>query len=71
MDVAAGMCYLHSINLLHGDLKSANVLLRSCSVTDGDPRGFTCKVSCLPPPLFPCPVTLQSQPFQGFYRQEG
>lgn len=56
MDVAAGMCYLHSINLLHGDLKSANVLLRSCSVTDRDPRGFTCKVHCLLQPLLPCSV---------------
>jgi len=53
MDVAAGMCYLHSINLLHGDLKSANVLLKSCSATGSNPRGFTCKVSYLSAPFCP------------------
>lgn len=38
------MSYLHSINLLHGDLKTANVLLKSCSPSEEDPRGFSCKV---------------------------
>ncbi|EIE20426.1 kinase-like protein [Coccomyxa subellipsoidea C-169] len=45
LDIAAGMSYLHSINLLHGDLKTANVLLKSCPPSDGNPRGFTCKIA--------------------------
>ncbi len=46
-DISAGMSYLHSIGLLHSDLKGANVLLKSCAVTSSDPRGFLCKVRCL------------------------
>jgi serine/threonine protein kinase len=38
---AAGVDYLHTSGLIHGDLKTANVLLRS---TGTDSRGFTCKV---------------------------
>lgn len=48
MDVAAGMSYLHSIGLLHSDLKGANVLLKSSAVTPRDPRGFVCKVGHCP-----------------------
>ena len=42
IDIAAGMDYLHSIGIMHGDLKAANVL---CKSTATDPRGFTCKAS--------------------------
>ena len=47
IDVAAGMDYLHSLGVINGDLKPANILLKS---TDADPRGFSCKVhshSCM------------------------
>lgn len=44
IDIAAGMDYLHSVGVLHGDLKAANVL---CKSTATDPRGFTCKVGAL------------------------
>ena len=42
--VNAGMEYLHDAGLIHGDLKSANVLLKS---TGTDQRGFVCKVRLL------------------------
>ena len=36
-----GMEYLHAAGILHGDLKPANVLLKS---TSADRRGFLCKL---------------------------
>ena len=44
MDIASGMDYLHSLGVLHGDVKGANVLLKTTAPTAYDPRGFVCKV---------------------------
>lgn len=41
-EIARGMCHLHGLNIIHGDLKPENVLVRSSSV---DKRGFTAKVA--------------------------
>ncbi|GMH44384.1 hypothetical protein BSKO_12318 [Bryopsis sp. KO-2023] len=40
-DIANAMSHLHSQRIIHGDLKSQNVLLKS---SKGDQRGFCCKV---------------------------
>ena len=42
MDIASAMQYLHSQDIVHGDLKGANVLLRSCP---SEHRSFMAKVS--------------------------
>ena len=42
LDVATGMSYLHKLGIVHGDLKSANVLLKS---TATDLRGYHCKIA--------------------------
>jgi serine/threonine protein kinase len=40
-DMAAGMAYLHSLDILHGDLTAVNILL---AAADTDARGFRAKV---------------------------
>ncbi|BDA49709.1 probable LIM domain-containing serine/threonine-protein ki at C-terminar half [Coccomyxa sp. Obi] len=45
MDVAAGMEHLHSLGVLHADLKGANVLLKSAAMSNYDQRGYMCKLA--------------------------
>eukprot|EP00775_Hariotina_reticulata_P008839 gene8839-9018_t len=42
LDTASGLDFLHSIGVLHGDLKAANVLLKGST---RDVRGFACKIT--------------------------
>eukprot|EP00878_Enallax_costatus_P000820 GHUV01000946.1.p1 GENE.GHUV01000946.1~~GHUV01000946.1.p1 ORF type:complete len:1662 (+),score=542.75 GHUV01000946.1:226-5211(+) len=42
LDTASGLDYLHSIGVVHGDLKTANVLLKGST---RDVRGFACKIT--------------------------
>ncbi|KAK9824876.1 hypothetical protein WJX74_002458 [Apatococcus lobatus] len=41
-ELASGMAYVHSLGILHGDLKGPNILLTASSE---DARGFTSKIS--------------------------
>jgi serine/threonine protein kinase len=47
-DVARAMIHVHSLNILHNDIKARNVLLKS---NDRDPRGVTCKLGDFVSPL--------------------
>eukprot|EP00775_Hariotina_reticulata_P004708 gene4708-4959_t len=42
LDIASGLDFLHSIGVVHGDLKTANVLLKGST---RDVRGFACKIT--------------------------
>ena len=41
LEITSAMCYLHSCNVLHGDLSPGNILLAN---SDSAPHGFTAKV---------------------------
>lgn len=49
LEIASALAYLHSLNILHGDLSGGNILLTS---SNKDSRKFTCKV---PLPSALCP----------------
>jgi hypothetical protein len=38
------MKYLHSLSLLHSDLRGANVMLKSAVPSPDEPQGLTCNV---------------------------
>ncbi|CAK0736720.1 hypothetical protein CVIRNUC_000792 [Coccomyxa viridis] len=42
LEIASALAYLHSLNILHGDLSGGNILLTS---SNKDTRKFTCKVA--------------------------
>ena len=44
LELANAMTYLHSVDIMHGQLTGGNVLLHSSPVTAGDTTGFTVKV---------------------------
>jgi serine/threonine protein kinase len=51
LELADALAYLHSVDVMHGDLTGGNVLLHSSPITPTDPRGFIVKVWRLFPTL--------------------
>ena len=51
LELANALAYLHSVDVMHGDLTGGNVLLHSSPITPTDPRGFIVKVCHLLPAL--------------------
>lgn len=43
-EFCTAVSYLHSMDVVHGDLKSSNVLLKAAAATAWDSRGFVAKV---------------------------
>jgi serine/threonine protein kinase len=44
-ELCAAVAFLHASGVVHGDLKSTNVLLKSAAATRHDARGFSARVS--------------------------
>ena len=53
-EIAGGMAYLHSQDLMHGDLTASNIMLAS---SEKDERHFAAKVCPAPPPM--CSMVLK------------
>lgn len=47
-EFCTAVAYLHSMDVVHGDLKSSNVLLKAAAATAWDSRGFVAKVRMTP-----------------------
>lgn len=43
-ELCSALAYLHAMDVVHGDLKSSNVLLKAAATTAWDTRGFVAKV---------------------------
>lgn len=43
-EFCVAVAYLHAMDVVHGDLKSSNVLLKAAATTPLDGRGFQAKV---------------------------
>lgn len=45
LDIANGMKYMHSLRILHIDLKAENVLLQKAPATSNKPFGMVAKIA--------------------------
>lgn len=64
-EFCVAVSYLHSMDVVHGDLKSSNVLLKAAAATAVDGRGFVAKVSDLRWRADPCGRRCSSQCWVG------